>query len=330
VVTSDNQHITASRPDRELQFLNGTASTEAGRRELRMNPPHISVCICTYRRPDLLQRTLNGLRDQETAGAFTYSVVVVDNDEQQSGRPVVETYSQSGPLPIVYCVEPVKNISLARNRALSVADGEFVAILDDDEFPSRDWLLKMLQTLQFYGVAGVQGPVRAHFDGSPPRWLRLGKFHERWELQMGVRINWRRGRTANMLFRRNILQDIEEPFRAEFGSGGEDQDFLRRLIERSHNFVFCSEGIVYEVIPPARWKRSFLLKQAFDRGRAAFQLRSGKITKSLVAVSCYSLSLPFSLLRGHHVFMKYLVNLCNHLGYLLAVLRLNPVRDHCS
>lgn len=295
-----------------------------------MKCPHITVCICTYRKPDLLQRTLDGLRDQETAGAFTYSVVVVDNDEQQSGRPVVETYSQSGSLPIVYCVEPVKNISLARNRALSVANGEFVAILDDDEFPARDWLLQLLQALQRYGVAGVQGPVRAYFDESPPRWLRLGKFHERWELQTGASITWRRGRTANMLFRRNILQDIEQAFRAEFGIGGEDQDFLRRLIERGHSFVFCREGIVYEVIPPARWKRSFLLKQAFNRGRAAFQLRSGRLGKSLVAVPCYSLSLPFSLLRGHHVFMKYLVNLCNHLGYLLALARLNPVRDHVS
>lgn len=295
-----------------------------------MECPHITICICTYRKPDLLQRTLNELRHQETAGAFTYSVVVADNDGQQSGRPVAEAYSQSGPVPMVYCVEPVKNISLARNRALSVANGEFVAILDDDEFPARDWLLKMLQALQRYGVAGVQGPVRAHFDESPPRWLRLGKFYERWELQTGDKINWRRGRTANMLFRRSILQDVEQPFRAEFGAGGEDQDFLRRLIGGGHTFVFCSEGIVYEVIPPARWKRSFLLKQAFNRGRAAFQLRSGKIAKSLVAISCYSLSLPFTLLWGHHVFMKHLVNFCNHLGFLLAVLRLNPVRDHCS
>ena len=194
-----------------------------------MKCPHITVCICTYRKPDLLQRTLNGLRDQETAGAFTYSVVVADNDEQQSGRPVVETYSQSGPVPIVYCVEPVKNISLARNRALSVANGKFVAFIDDDEFPGREWLVKMLQAIQFYGVAGVQGPIRRHFEESPPQWLRRGNFYQRPEYPAGAKIRWDRGLTSNLMFCRSILRDIEQPFRAEFGTGGEDQAFFRGI-----------------------------------------------------------------------------------------------------
>lgn len=41
---------------------------------------HISVCICTFKRPSLLLRLLKELAGQETQGLFTYSIVVVDND----------------------------------------------------------------------------------------------------------------------------------------------------------------------------------------------------------------------------------------------------------
>jgi hypothetical protein len=48
-----------------------------------------------------------------------------------------------------------------------------------------------------------------------------------------------------------------------------------------------------------------LLKRAFQRGRVALRHpsgRLGKIAKAVVAVPCYSLSLPFFPCSGHHVF----------------------------
>ena len=42
--------------------------------------PHISVCVCTYKRLDYLKRLLRELDGQDTNDLFTYSLVVVDND----------------------------------------------------------------------------------------------------------------------------------------------------------------------------------------------------------------------------------------------------------
>jgi len=50
---------------------------------------HISVCICTYKRSEMLNRLLNELNFQRTDGLFQYSVVVVDNDATESGKEVV-------------------------------------------------------------------------------------------------------------------------------------------------------------------------------------------------------------------------------------------------
>jgi succinoglycan biosynthesis protein ExoM len=300
---------------------------------LRMNLPHVSVCICTYRRPDLLQRSLNAIRELETAGEFTYSVVVADNDLNESGRRVADGFRQISCIPIVYCVEPVQNIALARNRALSAATGGFVAFMDDDEFPIPEWLREMLKVCNRYNVAGVLGPVRPHFDGQPPRWLKLGNFYERPEHPTGHEMSWEGSRTGNLLFRRDILKDVQEPFRPEFGSGGEDVDFFRRMNEKGHTFVWCKEAIIFEVVPPTRWSRSFLLKRAFLRGRISLRhpgSRLRRIAKSVIAVPCYLLGLPFLFLVGQHAFMKYLVRLCDHLGRLLALVHLNPVRERCN
>ena len=48
--------------------------------------PHICVLICTYKRPQMLARLLDGLVSQDTGGLFTYSVVVADNDQHESAE----------------------------------------------------------------------------------------------------------------------------------------------------------------------------------------------------------------------------------------------------
>src|SRR6185369_14263095 len=111
-----------------------------------MTPQHITVCICTYRRPELLRRLLRDLTHQQTDGQFTFSVVVCDNDGSLTARPVVEELSATSTIPIVYCVEPRRNIALARNSALEHAGGELIAFIDDDEFPVPDWLGRLYAT----------------------------------------------------------------------------------------------------------------------------------------------------------------------------------------
>src|SRR5437016_8540580 len=107
---------------------------------------HISVCICTYKRPHLLKGLLEALRGQDTKGLFTYSIVVADNDHLQSASQLVGEFTAASVSPITYCVEPRQNIALARNKAMENATGNFVAFIDDDEFPAKSWLLALFET----------------------------------------------------------------------------------------------------------------------------------------------------------------------------------------
>jgi len=294
-----------------------------------MNLPHITVCICTCGRPALLERLLRSLAQQETATAFTFSVVVLDNDPSRPAREVVETCARETSLRLDYAIEPERNIALARNAALARARGDFAAFIDDDEFPVGTWLRDLFRTCETHDVAGVLGPVLPHFDQPPARWIIKGGFYDRPTHPTGFALPWHECRTGNVLFRRAILAVGEDPFRREFGTGGEDQDFFHRQIERGHRFIWCNEAIAYEVVPPERWSCRFLLSRALLRGKNTFRHRRNRarnLLKSFVAVPLYLCALPFLLVLGFEHFMRYLIKLTDHVGRVLALLGINPVR----
>src|SRR6266849_1727538 len=139
---------------------------------------HIAVCVCTYKRPDYLKRLLRELAGQETGGLFTYSIVVADNDQSESARAVVSGFAPSSPIQIKYCAEPRQNIALARNKAIENAQGDYVAFIDDDEFPTTYWLKTLFKMCVQNGEDGVLGPVKPHFDVKPPKWVVHGKFYD--------------------------------------------------------------------------------------------------------------------------------------------------------
>ena len=290
--------------------------------------PHICVCICTYKRPQYLRRLITKLALQETNELFTFSVVVVDTDRLRSAEPIVQELASVCQISIRYFLEPKQNIAMARNKAVSNASGHFIAFIDDDEFPENRWLLTLFQACRKHDVDGVLGPVKPYFEEGVPCWVIKGKFYDRPSHSTGSMIPWKKCRTGNLLIRRAVLAGINEPFRAQFQSG-EDQDFFRRMIEKGHVFTWCEEGVVYEVVPPLRWKRSFMLKKALHRG-AATPLHPtfgfSDICKSVIAVPLYTLALPFTLVLGHHRFMVLLVKLCDHLGKLLACLGIRPIK----
>jgi succinoglycan biosynthesis protein ExoM len=289
---------------------------------------HISVCVCTYKRPEFLKRLLGELANQETEGRFTFSIVVADNDGLRSAEALVSDFAAGAPTPVTYCVEPQQNISLTRNRAIENASGDFIAFIDDDEFPAKRWLLTLFEACDKYGADGVLGPVKCHFDERPPKWVIKGKFYERPTYPTGSVIDWTKGRTGNVLLKRQVFDTGELAFSPKFHRAG-DQDFFRRMIAKGHVFIWCDEAVAYEVVPPIRWTRTFMLKRALLRGTIGMQhptTRLRRMAKAVVAVPVYSVALPLALLLGHHRFMNVLVRLFDHLGSLLTFVGIKAVK----
>jgi succinoglycan biosynthesis protein ExoM len=277
---------------------------------------------------ELLSRLLNRLLEQQTDDAFTFSCIVIDNDQKRSAEKTVGVFQGLQKLEFIYDCEPERNFAVVRNRAIQKSRGDFIAFIDDDEVPEKDWLLKLLQTCDQFKCDGVLGPVRPYFENEPPRWLDRSGLCHRPIHPTGLILNWEQTRSGNCLLRRNIFFENGIQFDPAYRTGGEDVDFFKRAIGTGKKFVWCEEAPAYELVPPERMRVTYYLRRALLQGTISLKYALGKnhiadrakiILKSGAALVIYTLALPFLFISGTHRFVRCLVKACHHLGRLSAL-----------
>lgn len=228
----------------------------------------VAVCICTFRRPRQLARLLSALRVISRPPSTSF--VIVDNDgEDPAIEALIADFRAAADAPVEYLVERRQGISAARNTAVAVArrvGARAIAMLDDDEWPSPDWLLKLVATREVSGAAIVGGPVEPVFDSNH----RVSKkFENLWSV--------RKGRLEGKLYvycTCNCLIDLtavaslgDRPFPEEFGmSGGEDAVFFRRLFFAGFGMAWAEEAVVFEEVPAERAHLGWMRQRWYRHG----------------------------------------------------------------
>lgn len=290
---------------------------------------HISVCICTYRRNQMLERLLRKIALQETGGLFDYSLVVVDNDAAGPARQMVMRLQKELGLDITYGVEQEQTISAARNHALRLAKGSYIGIIDDDEFPPPHWLITMYRAIRTFDVDGALGPVHPFFDRQPPEWLVKSRFCERPVYRTGTLLQWDQTRTGNVLLKKDVFDKYKLCFDLNCKTSGSDKEFFREAMNKGYRFIAVEEAPVYEVVPPLRQTKSYYLKRALLQAsnerkyRAPLLQGLSKVlvpVKSIVALLVYILILPFCIFIGSHEVVKYAEKVAYHSSWLMAMI----------
>jgi succinoglycan biosynthesis protein ExoM len=290
----------------------------------------ISLCIATYRRPERLASLLADLVVQTL---LPEEIVIVDNDPKGSARAVVEARRARGaPCALSYAVEPVQNISLARNRSVALASGEWIAFIDDDERAPPEWLARLAAAAQVHASDCVLGPVVPVVPDAAPRWIRKGRFYDWARAASGTRVAANRLRFGNVLIRACWIKTRPEPFDPRYGqTGGEDGDLLTRLVARGLAVIWCDEAIVYEPVEPGRLSLRWLLLRALrggqDFARATLLGRYGVLSplgrmrfvgRALVQAGVAALLALTSVPLGRHRAAGWLIKLAANLGKLSA------------
>lgn len=228
-------------------------------------PPLVSVCIITFKRPKGLQRLLDSLRHLTFSDEVPpkWQVVIVDNDKNGSARAIVEQVRESFPVSIRYGIEPVQGIASARNKSVELATGcDFLAFIDDDEVADPFWLDVLLEVQNRFEADIVTGPVLPEFEELPPDWIKRGNFFARRRLSTGTEVHY--AATHNMLIKSVWAHKINGPFDMKFNlTGGSDSHFSRKVICQGGKVVWAEEAIVKEFNPPERVKESWLLQRSF-------------------------------------------------------------------
>jgi glycosyltransferase involved in cell wall biosynthesis len=97
--------------------------------------PTLTVAVCTRQRAERLRRCLVSIL-QATHGREGVDILVVDNAPADTAtHDVVDELGSVG-----YVVEPRAGLDFARNRAVSTAEGELLAFVDDDVVVHPHWV----------------------------------------------------------------------------------------------------------------------------------------------------------------------------------------------
>jgi succinoglycan biosynthesis protein ExoM len=230
----------------------------------------IVVAIPTYRRPRSLMRLLKALEGLQTDAAV--AVIVADNDaDRQQGYEVCLELSAKGyrwPLAPVLALE--RGIAQARNvlvaHALKDPDVRHIAMIDDDEWPSPQWLGELMRVRDETGADAVGGTIL--FEPAPRRWAAGFDGVASIRRPTGP-VEMLEG-AGNILIARRCLERMGGAwFDPAFAlSGGEDRDFFERIKESGGTFAWSDEGVAYTLVPPGRASLRWTLKRAYGIGNA--------------------------------------------------------------
>ena len=213
--------------------------------------PLVSVIIPVYNDVSRLELCLRALDAQRYP---SYEVIVVDNGSTDGDvARVCETFAQ-----VRFARELKEGSYPARNKGLSLAQGDVIAFTDSDCIPAADWLEQGVSRLQQTERCGL---VAGHVDVFPrdrahPSLVELYDMMLAFPQERYVAKN-RYGVTANLFTTRAVF-DAVGPFDAELKSGG-DQEWGQRVAAAGFTLVYAAEA---RVARPARASFKDLGKKA--------------------------------------------------------------------
>src|SRR5947209_2777112 len=134
------------------------------------------------------------------------------------------------------------NASSERNTGIRAASADLVALVDDDVYAPPGWLDAIVSgAARFPDADAFGGPIRARFEGPAPR--ACGREQPPiTTLDLGPRdhpaeLVW----SANMALRRDAFERVG-PFDERFPTGGDEEDWLRRLAAGGGTVVYLAEA----------------------------------------------------------------------------------------
>lgn len=221
----------------------------------------ISVCIASIGRPSLLD-TVEAVLSGALPHGFSREIVVADDSQTGKAASVLGGLADRPEVRVV--ASAARNISIARNRAMAHASGEYLVFVDDDEVPASDWLEQLVRLAEQSGADGVQGCVIGIYPQHAPAWARTLRPYDKTYGASGRQLQV--GSTCNLLLRRAALTARALEFDPALGrSGGEDTDLCFRLTASGGTIVCSTTATVYEHVPVERLARRHLMRR-YARG----------------------------------------------------------------
>ena len=245
-----------------------------------------SVVVPLYNKATYIVSTIRSVLAQTMSD---FEVIVVDDGSSDGGAELVIAMDDSR---VRVVRQANAGVAAARNKAISLARGEWVAFLDADDWYHPEYLASLVEVQKAYpGVDTVAAKYLPVFHASgtwPPAWPVVKKLFDI-ELISDLPSRWMTGRclfTSSIAVKTQLLHTMQPCF--PLGeSRGEDLDLWFRLAEHSPIALACTPLVAYRVgmeeslsaIPPSCVTEPFLQRL---QERALSGFLTAKQSKSLL------------------------------------------------
>lgn len=236
----------------------------------------VSIVVPTYKRPDGIRIALNSLMGQ-SAGNRPVEIVVADNDPLASAKAFVTQFAETSDIEVVYKHVPEPGVSNARNGALEVARGRFIAFLDDDMDALEGWLEELVRVSLQYEAAITFGPAIALMPNQDdplnpymePFFARIADAPEGYiQKCLGT------GGCLLDLSLCDMPSPVFDPIHNE--TGGEDDALFHHLQSHGAKVAWAIKARSYEIVPASRATPAYMWKRNFAFGQGPTQEQADK------------------------------------------------------
>jgi glucosyl-dolichyl phosphate glucuronosyltransferase len=224
----------------------------------------VSVIVVTYNRPKDVTETVESLLNQSVK---PFEIIVVDD----GSVPPAKIGFQKEKLKLIRFDQEV-GLSNSRNYGVDIAQGEFIAFIDDDAIAESTWVEELQKGLEGADVIG--GAIKPLYKASPPEWWSEKDFGG----VAGVGNIWAEDMIwkvwgCNMGLRTGVFKTIGR-FNPSLGRrkgklfNYEEIDLLNRARAKGFRVNFVPEAVVFHKVPPKRMTISYILAFYYYSGKS--------------------------------------------------------------
>jgi len=255
-------------------------------------------------------------------------LIVVNNSGEAAAKKTENQIEQSrvrdaGDVKLLSSMD--NNIATGRNLVLTHATHDFVAFIDDDEFPVPLWLVHLMDVMQQYECQMVAGPTNPLYLFDTPKWMRNIDLH-RTEGKITGQLLENCGAGNVLIEKSSIVGDF---FNTDFGhSGGEDTEFFMRQIEHGLKLRWSDGAATFEYIPQSKSTGYYQIKRAMQQGqinrriltfRGDIHSQTAYSLRSLLMITASIIIAPVLLLIAHPKAGNWVIRGFANLGHLVSV-----------
>ena len=163
------------------------------------NSLKISVIIPVYNSEKYIAKCLDSVLNQTYKN---FEIIVINDGSKDNSKEILEQYKNKYPDVINHIEQNNKGVAKTRNYGIKIANGDYIAFIDNDDFIDENYLetfVKQLQDTKYDAV--IAGYRRPNEDGKIVKELKLE--NEEW-CKMMIFAPWAKVYRKNYLLENNI------------------------------------------------------------------------------------------------------------------------------